>query len=79
MEIIAADPEPLQPDFTTTTLLVGLDRRGHWLVQEEGGALEGSFISRGAALRFARWEMHAYPHARIELSAEPLTPRIALS
>jgi hypothetical protein len=60
-----------------TTLLVGPDDHGHWLVQEQGGALEGSFVSQAAALQFARWERHAYPHARVELSATPLVPRLA--
>ncbi len=59
------------------TLLVGPDDHGHWLVQEQGGAFEGSFVSRDAALSFARWERHAYPHAQVELAAGPLTPRIA--
>ncbi|WP_420141558.1 hypothetical protein [Sphingomonas sp.] len=79
METIVGDPDPLQPDLANTILLVGLDRGGHWLVQEQGGALEGSFVSRDAALRFARWERHAFAHAVIELSAEPLTPRVTLS
>ncbi len=60
-----------------TTLLVGPDDHGHWLVQEQDGALEGSFVSQAAALQFARWERHAYPYARVELSATPLVPRLA--
>jgi hypothetical protein len=58
------------------TLLVGQDSHGHWLVQAREGALEGSFVSRDAALQFARWERHAYPAARVELVAEPLVPRL---
>lgn len=58
------------------TLLVGQDREGHWLVQERDGALEGCFVSRAAALDFARWERHAYPSACVQVSAEPLTPRL---
>ena len=58
------------------TLLVGQDLHGHWLVQERDGELEGSFVSRDAALHFARWERHAYAAARIELAAEPLVPRL---
>ncbi|WP_404712739.1 hypothetical protein [Sphingomonas sp. MMS24-J13] len=64
-----SDPAPV-------TLLVGQDSHGHWLVQEQGGALEGCFVSRAAALDFARWERHAYPSARVQLSADPLTPRV---
>jgi hypothetical protein len=58
------------------TLLVGPDGHGHWLVQEQDGALEGCFVSRDAALSFARWERHAYPAAQVALAAR-LTPRIA--
>jgi hypothetical protein len=66
-------PAPCAP----TTLLVGPDNHGHWLVQEQDGPLEGSFISQAAALRFARWERHAFAQARVELSAAPLVPRLA--
>lgn len=58
------------------TLLVGQDMHGHWLVQEQDGDLEGRFVSQDAALRFARWERHAYASARIRLAAEPLVPRL---
>ena len=58
------------------TLLVGQDSHGHWLVQERDGEMEGSFVSRDAVLSFARWERHAYASARIELSADRLTPRL---
>ena len=58
------------------TLLVGQDSHGHWLVQEQDGALEGCFVSKDAALSFARWERHAYTSARVQLAPEPLTPRM---
>lgn len=61
---------------SSVTLLVGQDDHGHWLVQEQDGALEGCFVSRDAALSFARWERHAYAHAHVELAVEPLVPRL---
>lgn len=64
------------PEPDHVTLLVGQDSHGHWLVQEQGGELEGSFVSRDAALSFARWERHAYASARVQLVAEPLLPRL---
>ncbi len=67
---------PLIADTPPVTLLVGQDAHGHWLVQEQEGVLEGRFVSRDAALSFARWERHAYGRARIELAAEPLVPRL---
>jgi hypothetical protein len=70
-----AEPEAAQSG-TTTTLLVGPDEHGHWLVQEEGGSLEGCFRSKAEAMRFARWERHAFLHARIALSTAPLVSRM---
>ena len=58
-------------------LLVGKDSYGHWLVQQRDGPLEGSFVSCDAALRFARWERHAYAEAIVTLVEEPLTSRLA--
>jgi hypothetical protein len=73
-----AEPDPHQSGTVRSTiLLVGPDDHGHWLVQEEGGSLEGSFVSQAEAMRFARWERHAFPFARIELSAAPLVSRTA--
>jgi hypothetical protein len=63
-------------DSAPVTLLVGQDSHGHWLVQEQDGDLEGSFVSQDAALSFARWERHAYAHARVQIAAGPLTPRL---
>ncbi len=70
-DIVETDPAP------SVTLLVGRDGHGHWLVQERNGALEGSFVSREAALRFARWERHAYSEAVVALAEGPLTSRLA--
>ncbi len=73
MLLASTSAEPPQP----VILLVGTDNRGHWLVQEQGGTLEGSFVCQEAAMSFARWERHGYPRARIELAQGPLTPRLA--
>lgn len=64
--------QPPQP----VLLLVGQDSHGHWLVQQDGGGLEGSFISREAALGFARWEKHAFPAAKIEFAQRPLSSHL---
>lgn len=73
MFVSSNEDEPRQPII----LLVGPDGRGHWLVQQQGGGLEGSFVSQDAARRFAKWEGHAFPAARIVVAADPLIPRIA--
>lgn len=70
----AVDPEP---DRSPTILFVGQDKAGHWLVQESGGGLEGRFVSREAALGFARAERHAFPHARIVTASQPLVPTVS--
>lgn len=72
---MASDSMASEPS-QRTTLMVGPDGHGHWLVQEQGGALEGAFISRDAALQFARWERHAYHDAVVALAAGVLTPRL---
>ncbi|WP_442680494.1 hypothetical protein ACSBM8_04680 [Sphingomonas sp. ASY06-1R] len=68
-----AEPHTAEP----VVLLVGRDTGGHWLVQQRDGALEGSFVSCDAALRFARWERHAYAAAIVRLVDEPLISRLA--
>jgi hypothetical protein len=37
-------------------LMVGQDRRGNWVVQEQSGNCGGLFVSRDAALRYVRDE-----------------------
>lgn len=53
-------------------LLVGRDRDGRWVVQENHGLIEGLFVNRAAALLFAQSERHAFPAARIEMATAPL-------
>ena len=40
-------------------LLIGPDKRGHWVVRDADGRLGGLFVSRSEALRFARSECEA--------------------
>ena len=64
--IVARDQNPI--------LLVGQDRKGHWLVQDMAGHMEGCFISRETAIRFARAECGLL-HATVQLADAPLTTR----
>lgn len=68
------NPDP-EPDERGLVIYVGQDRAGHWLVQDNGRKLEGRFVSRGAALGFARDECAIY-HATMEMAAGPLVPLI---
>ena len=65
------DPEPDQPGAVIT---VGQDCAGHWLVQDDRALLEGRFVSRAAAIGFARAERHAAGGATIMLATTPLVP-----
>ena len=65
-----------EPDSRITTLSIGQDEAGHWLVQESSGGLEGRFISFAAAMAFARAERHGFPGACIAVATAPLVPQI---
>jgi hypothetical protein len=72
---VAAVPE----QHVGMRILVGQDRAGHWLVQADDGRLEGHFISREAALGFARAEAPGYPGAVVALAAHSLVPAFAMT
>lgn len=70
-------PEPSsEPDPAGVVIYVGQDRAGHWLVQDSRGRLEGRFVSRTAAMSYARDERDIY-HARLEVTTAPLVPQIS--
>jgi hypothetical protein len=70
------DPEP---DQSISTITVGQDSVGHWLVQDSDGTMEGRFITYAAALSFARSEHHACPRSTIVVATNPLTPFISFA
>lgn len=72
-------PDDPEPDQGGAVLKVGQDRAGHWLVQDTGGKLEGRFVSRAAAVGFARSELHAFPGATIVMAATPLVPTVSFA
>lgn len=72
-------PDPqlrLIPDPQPRLIYVGQDRAGHWLVQDSAGQLEGRFISRGAAMRYAVEEAEIY-HASVAVADKALTPLVS--
>lgn len=74
---IEPDPQArLIPDPQPRLIYVGQDRAGHWLVQDSAGQLEGRFISRGAAMRYAVEEAEIY-HARVAVADTALTPLVS--
>jgi len=48
--------------------MVGQDRHGNWVVQEQNGVRGGLFVDRNAALRFVRSENGGRPQAVIMIS-----------
>ncbi|WP_010184930.1 hypothetical protein [Sphingomonas sp. PAMC 26605] len=70
-----APPDP-EPEQRSAVITVGQDRAGHWLVQDDRALLEGRFVSRAAALGFARAERHAFSGATIALATAPLVPLV---
>ena len=48
----AEPPSWLRPPV----FMIGQDRRGNWVVQDQKGVRGGLFVNRAAALRFVRFE-----------------------
>ena len=71
---MSSEPNP-ETDERGLLIYVGQDSAGHWLVQDNGRKLEGRFVSRSAALSFAKGECQIY-HASLEMSGVPLVPLI---
>jgi len=65
--IHAKEPEP--PSWLRPPLfMVGQDRRGNWVVEDQQGLCGGLFIDRDAALRFVRAENGYRPRAVVMVS-----------
>ena len=69
---------PSEPDQPNLIIYVGQDRAGHWLVQDSAGRLEGRFISRAAAMSYARAERDTY-HAAMAIAGALMTPLVSLA
>jgi hypothetical protein len=50
--------------------MVGQDRRGNWVVQEQKGMRGGLFVNREAALRYVRSENGFKPQAVVMVSGD---------
>jgi hypothetical protein len=58
--------EPPSSSASNSSLfLVGRDREGHWVVQDQKGLCGGLFIDRAEALKFAMFENGNRPQAVI--------------
>ena len=73
---LPVDPEP---DSSGSIIHVGQDAAGHWLVQQQGGGLEGRFISLATAMAFARAEQRSLPGASVVRVLAPMVPSISFA
>lgn len=64
-----------EPDGPARIIYVGQDQDGHWLVQDSERLLEGRFVSRGAAMRYAAEEAEIY-RASVRVSGIALIPLV---
>lgn len=60
-----AEPPSL---FHPPVFMIGQDRRGNWVVQDQKGIAGGLFVTRDAALRYARSEAGYRPRAVVMVS-----------
>ena len=67
-------PEPDEPGI----IYVGQDSAGHWLVQDSHHRLEGRFVSRDAAIGYARGECRMH-HACLCMATTPLVPSVSFA
>jgi hypothetical protein len=57
--MVQAEPPNPRPSL----FLIGRDRAGHWVVQDQRGLCGGLFVSRTEALKFALFENDRHPEA----------------
>jgi hypothetical protein len=54
--------------FRPPVFMIGQDRRGNWVVQDQDGIAGGLFVTRDAALRYVRSENGGEPRAVVMVS-----------
>ena len=57
------EPPSPKPSSRIPLFLIGKDRRGNWVVQDQRGTCGGLFVNRAEALRFAMFENGNRPQA----------------
>lgn len=63
-------PEYPPRSSTGSTVFVGKDHSGNWVVREQNGIFGGMFASRAQALKYALSENGQHPEAILEISRE---------
>lgn len=64
--------KPKNPPGSSTgsTVFLGKDHSGNWVVREQNGIFGGMFASRAQALKYALCENGQHPEAILEISRE---------
>jgi hypothetical protein len=60
--------KPLTSQRPSPLYLIGRDRRGHWVVQDQRGLHGGLFVDRAQAVKFALFENGNRPQAIVMVS-----------
>lgn len=62
--------EPPSCSSLSAVVLIGRNRRGQWVAQEQNGLYGGLFVSRAQAIKYALFENGQHPETIIELPRE---------
>lgn len=62
--------EPPSCSSASTIVLIGRNRRGQWVAQEQNGLYGGLFVSRAQAVKYALFENGQHPETIVELPRE---------
>jgi len=62
--------EPPSCSSLSNIVLIGRNRSGQWVAQEQNGLFGGFFISRAQAVKYALSENGCHPETIVELSCE---------
>jgi hypothetical protein len=66
LRLSTSSASPSQPRTPSPPLfLIGKDRGGHWVVQDQRGLCGGLFVNRAEALKYALFENSNHPEAVI--------------
>lgn len=60
----------VQRNLAASTILVGRNGYGNWVVREQNGAFGGLFVNRAQAFKYALHQNGHHPEAIIEVSGE---------
>ncbi|KWV59326.1 hypothetical protein AS156_31700 [Bradyrhizobium macuxiense] len=62
--------EPPSCSAASAVVVIGRNRRGQWVAQEQNGLYGGLFVNRAQAVKYALFENGQHPEIIVELSRE---------